>query len=122
MFNNFSNDFFKIRYGFTQIEAGRLCGTAWILSIVFVPLFGFISDKYGHRVTFLFLATCTLTMSNILFILIPSSTSDNKSYLGIIPVLMNGISTSVYASVLFPTTPMLVKPHVLGTAYGCFSS
>ena len=122
MFNTFSNDFFKVRYGFDQVEAGRLCSNAWLVSIAFIPLFGYISDRFGHRITFLIFATSTLTLSNILFILIPSSTSENKSYYGLIPVWMNGIASSVYASVLFPTTPMLVKPHVLGTAYGLFSS
>jgi len=42
MFYNVSNDFFMIRYGFTQVEAARLCSNTYLISIFIAPVFGLI--------------------------------------------------------------------------------
>ena len=114
--------FFQRRYGFTQIEAGRIGSNASVVSIIFAPIFGYIWDKYGHRISFTILSTLALTISHILFITIPSSKENNKSYLGIIPIALMGLASSIYAAVLFPMIPLVVKPKILGSAYGLNSS
>jgi nitrate/nitrite transporter NarK len=122
MFYNFSNDFFQTRYGFDQIEAARINSNCYLVCLFLAPLFGYISDRVGKRVTFSIISTTLLTMCNVLYIVIPSSTPEDKSYWGILPVLMMGISSSIYAAVIFPMIPIVVNEKVLGTAYGASTS
>ena len=70
----------------------------------------------------LILSTIILTLSQILFIMIPWSTSDHPSYLGYFPILMMGISEAIYLAAVFPMIPLIVKHHAQGTAFGINSS
>ena len=118
IFNNISNDFFVTRYGFTQEEAARIGSNAFVICAFLAPIFGIISDKLGHKVSFTLVSTICLTLCHVLFILIPSSTPNDKTYLGIIPIAMMGVTSSIYAAVLFPMIPLVVSTKVLGSAYG----
>ena len=121
-FYNFSNDFFQIRYGFNQIDAARINSNCYLVCLVASPLFGYISDKIGHRITLWIICSLWLIGSNILYIVIPSSTAEHKSYWGIAPVLLMGISSSIYAAVIYPMIPIVVTEKVIGTAYGASTS
>ena len=90
IFNNISNDYFQNRYGFTQVEAGRIGSNVFLLWVVLTPILGIISDRFGYRVTFSIVGSCLLCLSHILFMIIPSSKASNKSYLGIIPIALMG--------------------------------
>ena len=118
IFNNISNDFFVTRYGFTQEEAVRIGSNAFVICSFLAPIFGIISDKLGHKASFTLVSTICLTLCHVLFVLIPSSTPDDKTYLGIIPIAMIGITSSIYAAVIFPMIPLVVSTKVLGSAYG----
>ena len=122
LFYNVSNEFFSSRYGFDQIESAKFAANSYILFIIFTPIFGFISDKYGHKITLAIISTVMLTISQLLFILIPSSTSENKSYLGYIPIMMIGLASAIYYASLFPMIPIVVKHEDHGTAFGINSS
>ena len=108
LFYNISNDYFVVRYGFTQIEAGRLGSDAYLICLFLAPLFGVLSDRIGHRVSFTFLSTFFLTIWQFLFIWIPSSTEDDKSYWGLLPITLMGVTSSIYASVVYPMIPLVV--------------
>ena len=101
-FNNISNDFFHYRYGFTQTEAGRITSNVFLISAFLAPCFGAISDRIGHKVSFCLLSTVSLTLCHILFLVIPSSDSQNKSYLGIIPIVLMGITYFKPCFLIFP--------------------
>ena len=121
-FNNISNGFFEARYGFTQIEAARITSTVYFIGVFLVPIFGIITDKIGHKVTYLITATTTLAVCHFLFMIIPSSTPDNVSYKGLIPIILMGLGYSLYVSAIWPMIPVVVKPNALGSAYGiCYS-
>ena len=77
MFFNISNEFFRKRYGFSQVEAGRIGSSASLASIVFAPMFGYLWDRFGNRVSFTILSTSALVLSHVLFLIIPSSNSEN---------------------------------------------
>lgn len=86
------------------------------------PMFGFISDKIGHRVTFSLISTTTVTLCLFMFILIPFSTPDHRSYLGLIPLFLMKVSSSILISVFYPILSFLVPPYASGSAYSVFSS
>lgn len=118
LFYNISDDFFITRYGFDEIGASRIGSIITLIGIFFGPLFGYLSDLLGRRVTFSILSTIGMSLSYVLFITIPSSNQDNVSYLGIIPFGLLGITATIYGVVISPMYPLIVKPKVLATAYG----
>ena len=122
LFYNISNEYFTSRYGFNQIEAAKFGANSNLLFILITPLFGFIVDKIGHRVTMIFYSSFALAFSELIFIMIPPSTSDNLSYLGYIPIMLIGIASAVYYAGMYPTIPLTVKPHFQGTAFGINAS
>ena len=50
-FANISNDFFCLRYNFTHIEAARITGNTFAVAVIFSPLVGSLTDRFGHRIT-----------------------------------------------------------------------
>ena len=77
MFYGVLNDFFTTRYGFSQVESAIINGSITLVCSIFAILSGFLYDKFGYRATAWVLLTLLLTLSNIFFILIPSSTPEN---------------------------------------------
>ena len=75
-------------------------------------------DKIGYKIIFCLFANGLVTIWHILFIIIPSSTPQNISYLGIIPIVLMGISYSIYVPSFWSMVPLAVKPQVVGTAFG----
>ena len=122
LYDSISNDFFSSRYGFDQIEAARFGANSNVVFILLTPIFGIIIDKMGHRITGMIISSVTLTISQILFIIIPSSTEENKSYLGYFPIMILSIGQAVYFASIFSTITLIVKPHIHGTAFGLSAS
>ena len=122
LFYNVSNEYFTIRYGFNQIEAAKFGANSYLLFIFITPLFGLIVDSIGHRVTMIFYSSLLLAISELIFIMIPSSPSDDVSYLGYIPILLIGFAWAVYYAGLYPTISLIVKPNAQGTAFGINAS
>jgi MFS family permease len=117
-FNNISNDFFSARYGMTQTNSARITSNVFLISAFLAPIFGVISDKFGHKVTFCIVSTLSLAICHLLFILIPHSTETSVSYLGAIPIVLMGLTYSIYVAALWPMVPLVVKSQVVGSAYG----
>jgi len=117
-FNNISNDFFAARYGMSQQNSARITSNVFLISAFLAPIFGVISDKIGHKVTFCIVSTTSLAMWHALFIILPYSTEENVSYIGVIPIVGLGITYSIYVAALWPMIPLVVKPQVVGSAFG----
>jgi nitrate/nitrite transporter NarK len=60
--NNISNDFFAARYGMSQQNSARITSNVFLISAFLAPIFGVISDKIGHKVTFCIVSTTSLAM------------------------------------------------------------
>ena len=87
-FNNVSNDFFGKRYGISQTNAGRITSNMLFFAVFLSPWIGIITDKYGKKLSLFIFSSWLFTLSHILFIIIPSSNSEDISYLGIIPIVI----------------------------------
>jgi MFS family permease len=117
-FNNVSNDFFVARYGMNQTTAARITSNVFLISAFLAPVFGIVCDKVGHKVTFCMVSAASLTLCHAMFIIIPASNKDNVSYWGVVPIVMLGITYSIYVAALWPMVPLVVKSQVVGSAYG----
>lgn len=102
----------------TQNNAARITSNVFLISAFLAPVFGVVSDKIGHKVTFCLVSTSTLALSHALFIIIPGSSSSSISYVGVVPIVLLGMTYSIYVAALWPMVPLVVKPTVVGSAYG----
>ena len=117
-FNNISNDFFETRYGFNSTQSARITSNLYLISAFLAPIFGALSDKVGQKVSLWIVSCLWLTTCHILFIIFPSSGPENKSYLGMMPIILMGFANSIYVAVVWPMVILAVKPQVLGSACG----
>lgn len=118
-FTNISTGFFRSSFNFNQIESGRLTSTVFLISAFLAPMWGFFCDKIGHRVTFCITSAAILTGAHLMFIVLGQC---NWCYIGAFPMVMIGLAYSIYVSALWPMVPYVVKPQVVGTAYGLVTS
>ena len=97
----------------------------FVIPIIFAPLFGYISDKYGKKLTLLITAMVILSLSHSLFLLIPAAKSGNPSYYGLIPTALVGLSHSVFVVCIWTLPPLLIRSESIGTGFGictCFAN
>ena len=114
-FTNVSNSLFIHKYDLTLKIASRLTSSIFIIAAVLWSLFGLLIDKIGYRVSFVTFSSILLCFAHFLLIAMPSC---EECYEGLLPLILIGISYSIYAAALWPMIPIVVKEEYLGTAFG----
>ncbi|KAI8601480.1 major facilitator superfamily domain-containing protein [Dissophora ornata] len=110
-FIHVSSDFLQKKwYMKNPTKAGAVMSIPDIVSSVGSPLCGYLVDRFGHRARY-------IPFSAIL--LIWAHTQLGFTFVTpIAAMFVLGLAYSLFASVLWPCIPFLVKDHQLGTAYG----
>ena len=106
----FSRVFFERKFDFQPNEANQVNSIVYIISAFLSPLMGFIVDKTGKNVFWVFLAILGAIGSHGLL----AFTFVNP-YVGMIIL---GLSYSMLASALWPMVALVIPEYQLGTAYG----
>ncbi|KAF9126772.1 hypothetical protein BGX30_015091 [Mortierella sp. GBA39] len=110
-FNHISSDFLQKKwYMKNPTKAGAVMSIPDIVSSVGSPLCGYLVDRFGHRARYIPLSAVLLIWTHV-----------QLGFTFITPIigmLILGLAYSLFASVLWPCIPFLVKDHQLGTAYG----
>ena len=88
-----------------------------VIAIIIAPALGFMVDKIGHKVTFIWTAQVLLIISHILFLSIPSCDGDCY-WRGVPPILLMGIAYWLIYVWVWPSIPLIVRPEMIGYAYG----
>ncbi|KAG0376173.1 hypothetical protein BGX24_008166 [Mortierella sp. AD032] len=110
-FIHISSDFLQKKwYMKDPTKAGAVMSIPDIVSSVGSPLCGYLVDRFGHRARYIPLSAILLmwTHAQLGFTFITP----------VIGMFILGLAYSLFASVLWPCIPFLVKDHQLGTAYG----
>ena len=109
-FVSLAQDFFKVRFGFSNQESNKNIGVIYLISAPVSPVLGLLLDKVGKNITWVFLAVlisggchCLLAFTQV------------SPYLGMIVM---GVAYSLLASALWPIAALLIPEYQLGTAYG----
>lgn len=102
--------FFMRKFDFSAEDANAVSSIIYIISAIASPLFGYVIDRFGRNVTFVFLSvTATIGAHALLaFTLI-------NPYVG---MSLMGLSYSMLASSLWPLVALIIPEYQLGTAYG----
>ncbi|EEB18317.1 transport protein, putative [Pediculus humanus corporis] len=106
--------FFERKFDFQPNEANQVNSIVYIISAFLSPLMGFIVDKTGKNVFWVFLAILGAIGSHGLL----AFTFVNP-YVGMIIL---GLSYSMLASALWPMVALVIPEYQLGTAYGITQS
>ncbi|KAH8390743.1 hypothetical protein KR215_001666 [Drosophila sulfurigaster] len=102
--------FFMDRFGYTESEANTVDSLVYLIAAVSSPIFGFIIDKLGRNVTWVFSATITTIGAHLLLTFTPIT-----PYVGMV---IMGLSYSMLAASLWPLVALIIPEYQLGTAYG----
>jgi len=113
-FVSYAPDFFADKFGFTDVQSGRVTSLLPIGTAFFTPLFGFIIDRYGKSATAMILGSLIVLGVHLTFAYTMVSPY--------IPVMFLGIAFSLVPAAMWPSMVKLVKDSRIGTAYGIMYS
>jgi MFS family permease len=97
---------------FTNDRKTTSSGLIYLLSAFLAPLFGYVIDRVGRNISFVFSAVIVTLVGHCIL----GFTSINP-YFGIVPM---GIGYSLLAAALWPIVALIVPLHRQGTAFGEF--
>jgi MFS family permease len=103
------------RYNFSETDAGLLYTMPYIISAILSPIIGFLSDKFGHRMTTTLAGSFLMIVAHLISLFTVDCDKCAKS---IIPLILLGIAYTTYAVVLWGAIPYMVEGRALGTAFG----
>ncbi|KAG0053232.1 hypothetical protein BGZ83_001470 [Gryganskiella cystojenkinii] len=110
-FIHISSDFLQRKwYMKNPTRAGAVMSIPDVVSSVGSPICGFLVDKFGHRARYIPLSA--------IFLIWAHAQLGFTMITPVIAMVVLGFAYSLFASVLWPCIPFLVKDHQLGTAYG----
>ena len=117
-FETISQDFLLQRYWIPK-KSSTIIGKATFLAIplIFSPIFGFIADRFGRKVTLITISTFISSISYALLLIFKWS-DDTSSYIGVLLILMLGFSFCIYVVTIWTLIPIVVNPNSMGTALG----
>lgn len=102
--------FFMDRFHYTESQANTVDSLVYLIAAVSSPIFGFIIDKLGRNVTWVFTATTTTICAHLLL-----TFTQLNPYVGMV---IMGLSYSMLAASLWPLVALIIPEYQLGTAYG----
>jgi MFS family permease len=108
-FRTFANLYFTDAKGVSPDEAGALKSVLPLLSMIGMPLFGFIADRIGKRALLMAIGSALLVPP---FLLMPYTALPLR-----LSMAMLGIAFALVPAVLWPAVTYLVPEARLGSAY-----
>jgi MFS family permease len=108
--STFAIKYFQHAHDLNLASAATINSYVFLAAVFVTPLFGWISDRYGHRATMMVFGSLLLPMSFV-------GLGISSWGLWMSTVLL-GISFSLIPAVLWPSVVKLVAAERLGTAYG----
>jgi len=113
-FSDFSADFFHEQYGYSPEKASEMQSVSTVISLIFTPIFGWISDRHGRRATMLLIAPIILVPSHLVI-----------SFIKLHPVVtcvLQGISSAVTGGALWPAISLVLPADLMTTAIGLMAA
>jgi len=109
----------KVRFGFTDEQAGLLFTMPFIVSAIIAVPMGLFLDKYGsQRMTFAIIGTSSLVLSHIIQPLIPNAPDCTQCWETRVPLFLQGISFTTYCVVVYANIAIFIPERSWGTAFG----
>jgi len=116
-FNAFANDFYHVRYGFTNVEAGIIISMCFVFFALSGILCGKLIDSKGKRATIMLYNSVLGVFCFVYFFLFPTS---HRSLTTIIPQILLGAQQGNAEAAIYTSLPLTLQEKYLGTGYGLF--
>ena len=113
-FMAYAPDFFADKFGFTDVQSGRITSLLPLGTLAFTPLFGFLIDRYGKSATAMIFGSILLLTVHLSF--------GMTNILPYAPMVLLGIAFSLVPASMWPGMVKLVPDKQIGTAYGLMYS
>lgn len=109
------NDFLMQKFHYSKTAIGTLLITPYTVSVVMMPLMGYIADKVGKRMTLIFLMFMFNVAGHMLNLLLPQC---DKCLIGYLPFPLYGFMYTSYVVLMWGSIPYIVPQEKLSTSYG----
>ena len=112
------------KYNFDKVQAANMFTLPYLISACIIPFIGYSIDKVGHRAHLMIASSAILLSVFILSFFLqgcPESTG-SPCYIGIVPLIIWSVGSSLYSSVIWGVIPYVVESRTVGTAYGISTS
>jgi MFS family permease len=116
-----ANQLFQVRFCFSQVTAGKNIMITYIVVGSFVFPLAWLVDKIGFKRYFAILGMIIFVIGHFIILVYPQCVTDDLiiKWSGVSwGLFLIGIGYCFYATCLVSSVPMVVKPSVLGTAFG----
>lgn len=113
-FMAYAPDFFADKFGFTDVESGRITSLLPLGTLIFTPFFGFLIDRRGRSATAMIFGSAVLLAVHLSFVL--------TGIMPYAPMVLLGIAFSLVPAAMWPSMVKLVPDKQIGTAYGLMYS
>jgi len=113
-FMTYAPDFFADKFGFTDVQSGRITSLLPFGTMIFTPIFGFLIDRKGKSATAMIFGSAVLLLVHLTF--------GFTNILPYVPMVLLGIAFSLVPASMWPSMVKLVDDKQIGTAYGLMYS
>lgn len=94
----------------------------YLVAAITTPFIGYFADTFGRRSLLIIITSGFFLLTHILFLFKMCDQVCAKITLPLVILgnfpLDEGLCFGFYASVVIPSVPIVVKPHLVGTAFG----
>jgi len=85
-------------------------------ALILTPVFGFFLDKKGYGASMMMYGAILLTVSHLIFALVPSESF--TVVVALLTIVILGVAFSLVPASMWPSIPKVVEDRYLGSAYG----
>lgn len=115
-FQRFATEMLASKLSVDPTVAARYVSMFPIGAMILTPFIGFFLDKKGLGATMMLYGAILLTVSHLIFALVPADVFN--PIIAIFTIVILGIAFSLVPASMWPSMPKIVEDRYLGSAYG----
>lgn len=115
-FQKFATDMLASKLNVPLKEAAAYFSYFPIGAMILTPFMGYFLDVRGKGATMMFYGAILLTISHLIFALVPADVFNVP--IAVITIVILGTAFSLVPASMWPSLPKIVEEHYLGSAYG----
>jgi len=116
-FQKFATDMLVSKLGVSATDAAKYFSYFPIGAMFLTPPIGYFLDKVGKGASLMLYGAILLTVSHLIFALVPSEMF--SATIAVLTIILLGTAFSLVPASMWPSLPKIVEDRYLGSAYGC---
>ncbi len=116
-FQKFATDMLVSKLNVSVKDAADYFSYFPIGAMILTPPIGYFLDKYGKGASLMLYGAFLLTISHLIFALVPAESFN--AAIAVLTIVILGTAFSLVPASMWPSLPKIVEERYLGSAYGC---